>query len=446
MTTDLLVIGAGLSGLMAAHTASQAGLRVQVIAKGLSSMHWAAGTVDVMGYTGEEMSQPVPRPLDAIQALSATQPDHPYALLGAHQVQAALGEFAALADDLGLPYAGAGGFDTPGYSTNGDNLLLPSAVGALRPTFLAPRAQLAGDASRPEPMLIVGFHGLRDFYPQLIAENLAKQGLPARAAFLPLNLLTEQSDRNNVHLAQSLDDKARRMKLGGELKRLARPGERIGLPAILGLDDHAATFADLQAAAGVPIFEIPLLPPSVPGMRLFKALRARLWRLGVRVDVSLEAIGAQTIPTNGFDTPGYSTNGAAGRVQWVETATTSRPLKNRAKAYLLATGGILGGGFDSDHTGRVWETIFDLPLTIPQKRYEWFRPAFMDPAGHPVFNGGVAVNGQMQPCAAGAAIYSNLWAAGGALASVDPIQQHSLEGIAIATGVAAGQAIVRSAQ
>ena len=66
--------------------------------------------------------------------------------------------------------------------------------------------------------------------------------------------------------------------------------------------------------------------------------------------------------------------------------------------------------------------------------------------GHPVFNGGVAVNGQMQPCAAGAAIYSNLWAAGGALASVDPIQQHSLEGIAIATGVAAGQAIVRSAQ
>ena len=46
--------------------------------------------------------------------------------------------------------------------------------------------------------------------------------------------------------------------------------------------------------------------------------------------------------------------------------------------------------------------------------------------------------------AGGQVLYANLWAAGGALAGVDPIQQHSLEGIAIATGVAAGQAIVRA--
>ncbi len=436
MTTDLLVIGAGWSGLLAAYTAAKAGLQVQVVAKGLGSMHWAAGTVDVMGYTAEEMSRPVQRPLDAIQDLAATHPEHPYALLGAHQVHAAFDAFMALTGELGLRYNGAGGLDTPGHSTSGENLLLPSAVGSLRPTFLAPQAQLAGDASRPEPLLIVGFTGLRDFYPELIAENLAKQGFQARAAFLPLSLLTEQSDRNNVHLAQGLDDKTRRMKLGAELKRLAQPGERIGLPAILGLDDHAAAFADLQAAAGAPLFEIPTLPPSVPGMRLFKALRARLWSLGVQLYAGMEAIGASTMP---------AVNGAAGRVQWVETATTSRPLKNRAKNYLLATGGILGGGFDSDHTGRIWETVFGLPLTIPQKRYEWFRPAFMDAAGHPVFNGGVAVDGRMQPVdAAGQVIYSNLWAAGGALASVDPIQQHSLEGIAIATGFAAAQAIVRA--
>jgi glycerol-3-phosphate dehydrogenase subunit B len=428
-TTDLLVIGAGWSGLLAAYTAAQAGLRVQVVAKGLGSMHWGAGTVDVLGYGAEEPTRPVKQPLEAIQALSATQPNHPYALLGAHQVQGALDVFKALAGELGLSYAGA--------ATAGDNLLLPSAVGALRPTFLAPQAQLAGDASRPEPMLIVGFHGLRDFYPELIAENLAKQGFQARAAFLPLNLLTEQGDRNNVHLALGLDDRSRRAKLGAELKRLAKPGERIGLPAILGLDDHAAAFADLQAAAGAPLFEIPTLPPSVPGMRLFKALRARLWSLGVRLDAGMEAIGAHTIPANG----------AAGRVQWIETATSSRPLRLQARNYLLATGGILGGGFDSDHTGRIWETVFGLPLTIPQHRYQWFRPAFMDPAGHPVFNGGVAVDGRMQPCAAdaaGKAIYGNLWAAGGALASVDPIQQHSLEGIAIATGVAAAKAIVRT--
>jgi glycerol-3-phosphate dehydrogenase subunit B len=283
-------------------------------------------------------------------------------------------------------------------------------------------------------MLIVGFHGLRDFYPELIAENLAKQGFQARAAFLPINLLADKSDRNNVQLALALDDKTRRARLGGELKRLAKPGERIGLPAILGLDDHSAALADLSVTADAPVFEIPTLPPSVPGMRLFKALRARLWRMGVRVDAGMEAIGASTI----------AANGAAGRVQWVETATSSRPLKLQAKSYLLATGGILGGGFDSDHTGRIWETVFGLPLTIPQRRYEWFRPEFMNPAGHPVFNGGVAVDGRMQPVdAVGQVVYGNLWAAGGTLSSVDPIQQHSLEGIAIATGVAAAKAMMR---
>ncbi len=41
MTTDLLVIGAGWSGLLAAYTAAKAGLQVQVVAKGLGSMHWA---------------------------------------------------------------------------------------------------------------------------------------------------------------------------------------------------------------------------------------------------------------------------------------------------------------------------------------------------------------------------------------------------------------------
>jgi glycerol-3-phosphate dehydrogenase subunit B len=372
--------------------------------------------------------EPVERPFDAIQAMSATHPAHPYVLLGAQQVQGALETFASLMAELGLPYYGA--------ADAGENLLLPSAVGALRPVFLAPQAQMAGDSSRPEPLLIVGFRGLRDFYPELIAYNLTRQGCQARAAFLPLSLLTEQSDRNNVHLAQALDDPARRAKLGRELKQLAQPGERIGLPAILGLDDQAAALADLQSAAGAPVFEIPTLPPSVPGMRLYKALRAKLWSMGVRVDAGMEAIGASTIPAH---------NGTAGRVQWVETATSSRPLKNRAKSFLLATGGILGGGFDSDHTGRLWEVVFDLPVTVPQRRSQWFRPRFMNPAGHPVFNGGVAVDQRMQPVdAAGNVVYANLWSTGGALASVDPIQQHSLEGIAIASGVAAAKAIVRT--
>jgi glycerol-3-phosphate dehydrogenase subunit B len=109
---------------------------------------------------------------------------------------------------------------------------------------------------------------------------------------------------------------------------------------------------------------------------------------------------------------------------------------------LLATGGILGGGFNSDHTGHFWEVVFDLPLAAPERRNQWFRPSFLNPEGHPLFKAGVVVNERMQPVdAEGILVYENLWAAGNLLAKSDAIQERSMEGIALATGLAAGEAL-----
>ncbi|HEY53537.1 MAG TPA: glycerol-3-phosphate dehydrogenase subunit GlpB [Caldilineae bacterium] len=421
---DLLVIGAGLSGLMAAYHAAKASLSVRVIAKGLGALHWDAGTIDVLAYPPDSAGV-VNRPLDQLAALP---PTHPYRLLDEADIHAALERFAALTAELGLPYRPAAGADDFVVS---ENILLPSPLGAARPVFLAPASQHAGDLGRPEPMLIVGFEGLRDFYPALIAENLGKLGYAARAAFLPFALLSERRDANTVHLAHALDDPARRRNLAVELKRLAGPGERVGLPAIVGLDEHPAALADLEQQVGAPIFEIPTLPPSVPGIRLYQALRRHLLQLGVRVEAGMEAVG-------------FSSDGG-GNIQWVETATSARPLKHRARAYLLATGGILGGGFDSDHTGRVWEVVFDLPLTVPQQRSQWFRPLFLHPDGQPVNRGGVRVNRRFQPVhPSGEPVYANLWAAGGVLAGSDPIRERSLTGIDVVTGMAAAKQIVSS--
>lgn len=416
---DLIVIGAGLTGLVAAYTAAKAGLKVQVIAQGLGALHWNAGTVDVLGYYPDERTL-VDHPLETIQSLAKAQPQHPYALLGGAALKDALQYFASLTKEIGLPYLGAGNADA--------NLSLPSPVGALRPTFLAPLAQLGGDLgggmpSHHPPLLIVGLRGMRDFFPELIAENLVKQGYAARAAFLPLDLITNRRDSNTVQLANGLDDPTRRNKLAAELKKLVQPGERIGLPAILGMSEHAAVMQDLRAATGAAILEIPTLPPSVPGVRLNTALRRQVKELGVRVEVNM--------PVTGF----HAENGG---VAWIETPTSARPLKHRAGKFLLATGGILGGGINTDHTGRVCEVVFDLPLATPQDRRAWFRPRFLDPAGHPIFTGGVMVNRGFQPATVnGAPVYANLWAAGSILAHADPIRERSLEGIAIATGVAA---------
>ncbi|MCA9874472.1 MAG: glycerol-3-phosphate dehydrogenase subunit GlpB [Anaerolineales bacterium] len=421
--SDLLVIGAGLSGLMAAYTAVKAGLSVNVVAKGLGSMHWSAATIDVLGYSPAQPETAVKRPLEQIPALIKANPQHPYALLTNEHIAQALAAFVALSKDVGVPYGGA--------ANPGDNLLLPSPAGAARPAYLAPKGQLAGDLSRSEPMLIVGFEGLRDFFPELIAENLNKLGYSARAAFLPLKLATNRRDFTNVQLAQGMDSKEQRALLGPALKKLLRPGERIGLPAILGIKAHATVLAELERETGAPVFEIPTLPPSVPGVRLYTALRSYLQNLGVHLTAGMEVIHASAVAPNG--TPGS--------IQWVESATSSRPLKLLADKFLLATGGILGGGFNSEMNGRVWETIFDLPLTVPQNRADWFQVRFISPEGHPVFSGGVTVNKAFQPTAGEQPIYGNLWAAGNLLGHCDTIQERSMEGIAIATGVAAAQAL-----
>ena len=208
---DLLVVGAGLSGLMTAYRAAADGQRVKVIAKGLGALHWSAATIDVFGYGADGTL--VRHPLEEIAGLAATRPDHPYALLGVDQTRAALADFLALTARAGLPYDGAmingGATSDDGIATSSQNMLLPSPAGAVRPTLLAPAAQLAGDLGRKEPLLIIGFEGMRDFYPALIAENLAKQGFDARAALLPFDLLSDRRDINTIQLATALDDVAR---------------------------------------------------------------------------------------------------------------------------------------------------------------------------------------------------------------------------------------------
>jgi glycerol-3-phosphate dehydrogenase subunit B len=323
---------------------------------------------------------------------------------------------------VGLPYAGS--------DPRGVNLILPSPAGAGRPAFLAPLAQRAGDLRQRQPMLVVGFTEMRDFYPHLIAENLAAQGHPARALLLPLDIISAAQDRNTVQLATTLDEEQVQRRLAETLRGLVAPGERIGLPAILGLHRHAEAMELIARVAGAPVFEIPTLPPSVPGIRLTTALRRHLGQLGVRVEVGMEAIGFEA---------------AGDTIRWVETATSARPIRHQAQRFLLATGGVLGGGFDSDAQGRFWEVVFGLPLTTPQDRRQWFRPLFLDPAGQPVFHGGVRVDGCWQAVdAAGQPVYRNLWAAGGVLAHADPILERSLEGVGLATAFAAVGEMTRS--
>ena len=134
--------------------------------------------------------------------------------------------------------------------------------------------------------------------------------------------------------------------------------------------------------------------------------------------------------------------GADGKLVAVYSAAAAREQEHRAGTWLLATGGIAGGGVRTDFTGAVWETALGLPLQAPATRGEWFAPRFLNEAGHPIYGAGVATDQQLRPLdAAGGVLYTNVAVAGSALAGCDPIRERCYSGMALATGWCAGNVL-----
>ncbi|MBK9943451.1 MAG: glycerol-3-phosphate dehydrogenase subunit GlpB [Kouleothrix sp.] len=411
---DTIVIGAGLSGLMGALALADAGRRPLVLAKGQGAMQWAAGTIDVWGAANGSLRA-------ALGELITTDPGHPYARAGAAGVEAAIDRFRALMESARYPYVGS----------LERNVLLPTALGALRPAAFFPATMAAGDmrlggaAHAGPPLLLAGFHELRDFFPPMAAENLTGQGIPARGVYLTLPPIARRLDFNTRVFAQLFDDPAFREDVGRQLRAARGDATRIGLPAVLGLRDPLGAVAHLQALSGAQIFEIPTLPPSVPGMRLFTIFREAIVKAGGRLQIGAEVLRGE---------------GADGALTAVYSAAAAREQTHRANLFLLATGGVAGGGVRTDHTGSTWETALGLPLQAPGGRGEWFAPRFLNEAGHPIYRAGIATNPQLQPLdAAGAVVYRNVAVSGAALAGSDPIRERCYSGMALATGWRAGQ-------
>jgi glycerol-3-phosphate dehydrogenase subunit B len=410
MHYDTIVIGAGLAGLMAALGRAEAGAKTMLLAKGHGTTHWSTGCIDLYDTEGADL-------LPTLNELVARVPDHPYAIIGIAQISRAIERLRALCADAGYPLAGSGE----------RNILLPTALGALRPTAYAPVTMINGDLRNYNGrMLVAGFHELRDFFPPTIAGNLRAQGYNAEGVYLELPPAGRSLDFSTVTFAHLFDQPAFRREVGQQLKKLVNSGryDRVALPAVLGLEHPAAVVNDLQATAGALVVEIPTLPPSVPGMRLYRLLEQAAERAGVRVQIGSMVQRAEH---------------EGQRVSAIYSEAAAREQRHRAAHYILATGGIIGGGLRADHQGNLRETALNLPVQVPP-RNAWFNARFLAEAGHPIFRAGIAVDQQLRPRdEAGTIIYENVRVAGGVLAGADPIREGALEGIAVATGDVAGK-------
>ena len=404
---EVIVIGAGPAGLLAAWVARQRGAKVRVLASGIGTTHISPGWIQVLNES----------PGASLEKWIAAHPEHPYALAGMDALAGGLAALREVCAGAGLNYVSDEDPSIASGQALAANFRLLTAMGAIVEAAVVPESFAAGDLRQPGAMLIAGPAGWRDFYPKLCADNLTRQGYHAQAATFDLpELHTSKFDETPVGLARLFDRADVRERVAAQLKPKLDGATRVGFPAVLGLDHSAEAWCDLSDRL-TPAFEIPTLPPSVPGMRLFNAFKVALTQAGVQILLDMTAVSGV------FE---------GDRATGIVVPNVVRDQTYRADTFILTTGGLYGGGIVTDYTGMMREAIFGLPVKAPDEMDGWFSEQLSH--DHPIHAAGVRANAAMQPVdEAGNVVLENIRLAGRLLAGYDPLAEGSTEGVWLAT-------------
>ena len=400
MRTDALVLGAELDGLVAALRLLERGLSVRLIAAGGGALHYAPGGLHLLGYGAGNGAAPLTEPFASIDALGT---NHPLRLLGPARVRLALDWFLRQADDLGLA-----------FRSNGGNDLAVTLAGQAVPVFAQARHQATFADLDGQRVAVVSINGYRDFPAGMTVAELGRQGIDARL----LRVEPPGDGADSLRLARALDAPPVAAAFFESLRaRLPEGSARVLFPAVLGLDRHEEVVAAAERILGMPCLEVPTLPPSLPGLRLGRALTGRLQRRGAALHMGARVVGVA------------AANGSC------EAVRDDGERSFEAGVFILATGGVLMGGLDVDSHGLVREPLFG--LEVAQTRP--LGAERVDGALDALHETGVETDERLRPLAGGKPAFDNLFVTGRTLAHWNPARESSAEGVAIATGWAAAE-------
>lgn len=423
--TDVLVLGGGMAGGIAALSARAAGARVVLVRRAAGATALSSGAVSVAPDRSALPGTPLPErrgPVEAARRLAAERPDHPYAVAGVDRLAEALAFAAAELEDLLVPP-----LDRPRF--------LATPLGGAVGVALCQRSMAAGDLLAVDGRIAVaGIPGHVAFDPDLVAAGLGRYagrgGPEAHVVRFDLRLPVEGAARP-VEIARALEAPGAAEALGEALRAALPAGTGIVLlPPVLGVDAAAEVARRISGAAGVPVAETLSDLPSLPGLRLQRALDARLRARGVEV-VAGEASGGRG--------PGVPLAAGAAAV--------------RAGAWVLATGRFVGGGIL--RRGILVEPVLGVPVQAAEGREAGVHLSGRPPASltvrdrrerQPLLSAGLRVDGALRPLdERGAPVHPALFAAGAVVGGHEQATDGTGLGVAILTGFLAGAAAARAA-
>ena len=418
---QLAIVGSGLAGMAAAVFAANRGIATAQIG-GAGGLLFASGYLDLMGVHPVDSGERWEDPWAAVEAVTADIPHHPYARLDMEVLRDAIERVVRFLGQEGVPYLRDG--------EKNSEMITP--LGTSKYSYYIPRTMWDGVKALKKglPCLIVGFEGFNDFSASQIGRSLRGRWpavtwdkLRLRHTGLGAGLIPGDVMARDMESAENLEI------LAEELKPRLNGAEAVGVPAVLGMERSDLIVRDLSRELGARVFEIPTMPPSVPGLRLNDTFTRGLSAMGVTFCFPERVIRWERDDSGNF----LLGIGRKRADTWI-----------RARGVILASGRFWARGLRADMDG-IREAIFDLPVSQPGERTEWHRKEFVDLRGHPANRAGIEVDDSFRPLGKdGDPVFDNLFACGSILAHQDWMRMKCGSGLAIGTAFAAVKAFSSS--
>ncbi|MBT6504018.1 MAG: glycerol-3-phosphate dehydrogenase subunit GlpB [Deltaproteobacteria bacterium] len=417
---DLTIIGAGMAGMAAALFAANRGISCVQIGQ-TGGIVFSSGLLDLMGVHPIRDRKSWTDPWAAIRALKQDLPQHPYSRLSRAEIQAAFDELTTFLAASGLPY----------NCHQHQNSEVITSLGTTKLSYCVPTSMWNGVQALKEKAacLVIGFEGMKDFSARQIATTIKDRWPDIQSCRLAFPGTVELLDLQPENMARLMEQPTVRAEVIKRIKPLLNGAKSIGLPAILGLNFIDGVISDLENELGVPVFEIPTMPVSIPGYRLLVAFEKHLVKRGVQQLLQKKV---------------YEVSGGLGEDFYLTIGDQSPEIRFQSKAVLLASGRFLGKGLVADRQ-EIQEAIFGLPVSQPEARSKWYEAQFFNPNGHEACRAGLEIDDQFRPLDRSAQpAYPSLYAAGSILAHQDWTRMKCGAGLSIASAYKAIEAFSAS--
>ncbi len=418
MKYDTVIIGGGLSGLACGISLEEKGIKCAIISLGQSAIHFSSGSFDLLNMLPD--GTPVTSPSESFAELEKMKPEHPYSILG-HENCIRLSETAPdFLSRAGLKVTG----------NNRANHYRMTPMGKMKSTWLSIENYLTSDKMGSlewKNIAIFNIEGFLDFYPEFIKHEFAKKGIKCTCHELSLPEFQERrnnpSEMRSVNIARIFDKDENIETIAGEICRNISGCEAVLLPAVTGLSSHDA-LDKIRKKVPLPVYLVPTLPPSIPGIHAQQALQKRFRELGGDYYLGDTVVSGKL---------------QDGRLLEVRTVNHGE-VPFIAGNFVMSTGSFFSKGIIAS-PDRIYEPVLGIDTVYDKNRSEWYDKDFF--AEHKYQSYGIRTDRELHAMKDGG-IISNLYVTGAGLYGFNPIKEGCGAGVSILTALRTAEMISKN--